>query len=225
MFPSFSSSEGSLPEESINYELGLRYHSGALSGQAVLFYNDYDNLLGSDLAAAGGNGSSELYNGGEVVSKGLEFQTSYDFLTKRNSEWRAPITFVYTYTDATFQNSFDSSFEGWGEVSVGDELPYLAHHTFTTMLNLSHQKFSFNISGRYQGEMRTVAGQGSIPGNERTDAYFVLDANVSYMLHRRVTLFGSITNLSDEVYVVARRPAGLRPGMPRAFQGGLKVNF
>ena len=37
-----------------------------ISGQAVLFFNDYSNLLGSDLAAAGGAGSGDLFNGGEI---------------------------------------------------------------------------------------------------------------------------------------------------------------
>jgi len=74
-------------------------------------------------------------------------------------------------------------------------------------------------------EMRTKAGQGDIPDNEKTDAYFVLDASVSYLMHKNVALFANATNLTDEMYAVARRPAGLRPGMPRAFNVGIKANF
>jgi Fe(3+) dicitrate transport protein len=90
---------------------------------------------------------------------------------------------------------------------------------------LEHRKFSINISGRYMGEMRTAPGQGAIPSNEKTDSYFVLDASASFAVHKYISFFGNITNISNEAYVVARRPAGLRPGMPRAFNLGVKANF
>ena len=73
--------------------------------------------------------------------------------------------------------------------------------------------------------MRTAPGQGELSANEQTDAYFILDSSVSYSLSRQVSLFMNGTNLSDEVYVVAQRPAGLRPGMPRAFNVGVKARF
>ncbi|HHM20524.1 MAG TPA: TonB-dependent receptor [Bacteroidetes bacterium] len=219
------SKEETAPEQSTNYELGARYRKGALSGQAVLFFNDYDNLLGADLASSGGSGSGDLFNGGEVKVKGLEWQLSYDLLPASGAGWSMPFTVVYTYTDARFQNSFDSDFEGWGKVEKGDELPYLPNHQLTLLLNLNNQHFHFNISGRYQDAMRTRAGQGALPDNEKTDAHFILDANAGYTIHKNVVLFASLTNATDKVYVVARRPAGLRPGMPRAFVGGLKVRF
>jgi len=217
--------QGSKPEKSINYELGFRYNKGGLSGQTAFFFNDYSNLLGTDLAAAGGSGSSDLFNGGEVETKGIEFQLTYDLLSGKERDWTLPVSVVYTFTNATFQNSFESTFEGWGNVKKGDQLPYLANHQLSLALSLTHKKFSFNISGRYQDAMRTKAGQGPIPENERTDSYFVVDTNAGYALHQNITLFGSITNLTDKVYAVARRPAGLRPGMPRAFMAGLKVDF
>ncbi|MCF6349315.1 MAG: TonB-dependent receptor [Flavobacteriaceae bacterium] len=214
------------PEKSINYELGTRYAKNGLSGQAVLFFNNYSNLLGTDLEAAGGGGTNEQFNGGAVETKGLEFNLTYDLLSSKNqSVFRLPLTIVYTYTDARFQNNFDSDFSGWGEVSAGDQFPYLANNQFTIMLGLEHHKFSLNLSGRYTDEMRTAPGQGKIPSNEKTDSYFVIDASANYNLNKNISLFVNTTNLTDQVYVVARRPAGLRPGMPRAFNFGLKANF
>ncbi|RMF27760.1 MAG: TonB-dependent receptor [Bacteroidetes bacterium] len=217
--------EGTRPEKSINYELGARLNKGALSGQTALFFSDYDNLLGTDLAAAGGGGTGDLFNGGAVQTKGLELQLTYDPLTGSGSSWTLPLTVVYTFTDAEFQNSFESDFEGWGTVQKGDELPYLPRNQLTLMAGLQGPRFALNLSARYQDAMRTQAGQGPIPEDQKTDAYFVLDANASYALHPKVSLFASMTNLTDAVYVVARRPAGLRPGMPRTFMGGLKVKF
>uniref|UniRef100_UPI003C6D994F TonB-dependent receptor family protein n=1 Tax=Maribacter arcticus TaxID=561365 RepID=UPI003C6D994F len=46
-----SNQVGEKPEESVNYELGTRFSYAGFSGEFVGFYNDYSNLLGSDLAA------------------------------------------------------------------------------------------------------------------------------------------------------------------------------
>ena len=34
--------------------------------QGVFFFNDYSNLLGADLAASGGEGTTDQFNGGAV---------------------------------------------------------------------------------------------------------------------------------------------------------------
>jgi len=220
------SKEGTEPEKSVNYELGTRYAKNALSGEAVVFFNNYSNLLGTDLAAAGGAGTTDLFNGGKVQTKGLEFQLTYDLLSiYKQSPFSLPISIVYTYTNSTFQNDFESEFEGWGTVSAGDQFPYMANNQVTLVLGLDHHKFSINLSGRYMDEMRTAPGKGDIPENEKTDAYFILDGSASYNLHKNVSLFGNLTNITNQVYIVSRRPAGLRPGMPRAFNIGLKANF
>lgn len=219
------SHDETVPEKSINYELGVRYTKHGLSGQIVGFFNDYSNLLGSDLAASGGGGTGELFNGGDVEAKGVEFQMAYDILTSNPKGLSLPLSVVYTYTDAIFLNDFDSDFEGWGTVSANDELPYLAHHQLAVILGLDAHLFNVNVSGRYLAEMRTTPGQGEILENQKTDAYLVFDASVNYKLHEHIALFASVTNLTDQVYVVARRPAGLRPGMPRAFVVGVKAEF
>lgn len=214
------------PENSINYESGIRYTRNALSGQAVAFFNDYRNLLGSDLSAAGGTGTGDLFNAGKVETKGLELQLSYDIAALyQHWQFSLPLAIAYTYTDATFKNSFVSSFEDWGTVNAGDEFPYLAQNQLTVSAGIEHRLFSFNLSGRYMDAMRTAPGQGAMIASEKTDAYFVLDASASCNLQKNISIFASATNLSNEVYVVARRPAGLRPGMPRAFNIGLKANF
>jgi Fe(3+) dicitrate transport protein len=151
---------------------------------------------------------------------------SYDFAALYNNlPFSFPVALAYTYTDATFKNSFVSNFEDWGTVNEGDEFPYMAQNQLTLSAGIEHRLFSFNLSGRYMDAMRTAPGQGAMNAAEKTDAYFVLDASASYNMHKNISLFASATNLSNEVYVVARRPAGLRPGMPRAFNIGLKANF
>ena len=219
------SHDETVPEKSVNYELGLRYTKNRVSGQLVGFFNDYGNLLGSDLAAAGGGGTGDLFNGGEVKAKGIEFQMQYELLAASTQGFSLPLSVVYTYTDAVFLNAFESDFEGWGEVARNDELPYLAHHQCAVVLGIEHHTFSVHVSGRYMDAMRTQPGQGEILANEKTDMYFVCDASANYKVHQHLSLFINSTNLTDQIYVVARRPAGLRPGMPRAFNAGVKAVF
>ncbi len=73
--------------------------------------------------------------------------------------------------------------------------------------------------------MRTSPGQGEVAFNDKIDKNFIVDFATTYHVSRVVSVFGSINNLFDESYLVARRPAGLRPGMPRSFIVGLKVNL
>jgi Fe(3+) dicitrate transport protein len=215
----------SMPEESINYELGTRFAKNGLSGQVIGFLNNYHNLLGTDLAAAGGGGTGDMFNGGKAISKGIEFQAVYDLLYTSDLSFSLPFSLVYTYTDAYFLSDFKSSFEDWGTVSNGDKMPYLANHQFTIMLSLEHRKFNVNFSGRYMDAMRMKAGKGPVATNEKTDAYFIVDASASYWLHPKLALFANINNLTNQTYIVANRPAGLRPGMPRSYLAGIKFNF
>ncbi len=106
------SKDGTDPETSINYELGASISNKNLGTQIVVFYNDYDNLLGSDLAGAGGSGSGDLLNGGHAEVKGVEYSARYDLnaLTSMR-HYSFPVTVAYTFTDAQFKNSFDSDYE------------------------------------------------------------------------------------------------------------------
>lgn len=218
------STEGQKPEESINYELGSRFSFGPLNGELIGFFNDYSNLLGSDFAATGGTGNLDQFNAGEVNVMGLEVLLNYELL-QGNENFSLPLTFGYTFTDTEFRNSFSSDDGLWGDVEVGDEMPYISKHQFNTTLSLSHRKFDINLSGRYNGEFRTQAGSGPIPSDELVASNFVIDMSANYHLTRHLSLTGNISNLLDETYAAARVPAGLRPGLPFAAYGGLRFAF
>lgn len=218
------SSEGEESEESINYELGSRFTIGSLRGEVVGFYNDYSNLLGSDLAATGGTGSLDQFNAGEVAVSGLELLLNYELL-QNNTSYKLPLTFGYTFTHTEFLNSFGSSNDLWGEVNEGDELPYIPMHQFNASISLEHSKYELNLSGRYNGEFRTLAGTGNIPSNEKVASNFIIDFSGKYHLSKTLSLTGNIINLLDETYAVSRVPAGLRPGHPFGGNLGVEIRF
>ena len=73
--------------------------------------------------------------------------------------------------------------------------------------------------------MRAVAGQGTIPDTERIGAHAILDLVAEAPLPGGLSLTGRVVNLTDEAYLVARRPAGLRPGLPRTVTVGLRARL
>ena len=167
-------------EESINYELGSRFNINGLRGEVIGFYNDYSNLLGSDLAASGGTGSLEQFNAGEVQVKGIELLLNYDLL-KNNASYALPISFGYTFTDTEFLNSFGSNDGLWGEVNKGDELPYIAKHQFNTSISLEHAKYELSLGGRLNGAFKTIATAGSVNEDNGIKSNFIIDFSGKYL--------------------------------------------
>ncbi len=217
--------EGTNPEISINYEVGARYSKSNSNFSFTLFYNDYQNLLGIDLEASGGTGSGDLFNGGEAKSLGTEVGYTRIIQPYANANVSFPVSFAYTYTDALFLNNFESNYDAWGTVQSGDKLPYIAPHQVVFNLGVQHAKYTLNFSTKYASPMRTQAGQGELVVSESTDPTFVIDLSGQYNFSWRLGFFASIRNITNNTYIVARRPAGVRPAMPRNFTLGLKANF
>lgn len=218
-------SVGEEPEESINYELGTRFSLLGLNAEFVGFYNDYSNLLGSDLAATGGTGSLNQFNAGEVEVKGIEVLLNSNLIGNFSNSFKMPFQLSYTYTHTEFGNSFASGAEIWGTVTEGDELPYIPTHQFFAGLGVENARFSVNINGRYRGEFRTMAGIGEIPDEERIDSNFIIDLATKYHLNSHFSFTGNIINLLDNQYAASRVPSGLRPGHPFGAFVGIHARF
>ena len=211
------------PESSINYELGYRVETAALYGSVVSFFNDYSNLLGSDLASSGGGGTSDLYNGGEASAYGLETSFSYRYTISENL-WM-PLQVQYTFSNATFQNSFNSNFEPWGDIDKGDELPYISKHVYSVSTGLKSQRASFLLSANYTSDMRSSAGSGETLEENIIKGKVLLSANAIYKINRSTDISIGVHNLLNKIYAVASRPAGWRPGAPRNINLALEARF
>lgn len=210
-------------EKSINYEAGFRYNHDLISFEAIGFFSDYSNVLGSCTNAVGCivGDIGDQFNGGEVHTFGLELSGGIDFPI--TSEITIPVRFNYTFTDAEFRSDFDSDF--FGDVQRGFALPYIPRHQGLVSAGVEGRKWDVVFTANYVGETRTEAGSGAIPALELIDNRTVFDAAAHYQLLDNVRLFFSVENLFDKEYEVARRPYGLRPGKPRSYAGGVSVSF
>ncbi len=210
-------------EESWNYELGARYRDRGLAAQATGFVGDYSNILGRATLANSEDGTGETFNGGAVEVVGLEASADYDLAWGRHLGYRLPLRISYTYTRAEFRTAFESSFKPWGTVEKGDRLPYLPEHQWSGGFGVQSPGWGVSVSAVASGAMRTEAGQGAIVGERSTDSFLVFNVSGEYRLPGLGTAYAALQNVTDQRYGVARRPAGLRPGLPRTFLAGFKV--
>lgn len=224
-FAPAGATDGTRPEASVNTEFGSRVHRGPLRGEAVLFYTRYSNLLGADLTAAGGTGTADLFNGGGARVYGFELSAGQNLGGLADWKVSIPVQVALSLTRAQFTHSFDSTFDPWGEVHDGDFLAYLPERQLTWSVGLETRRVDLELAGRHTGWMRSTAGTGTPTGPDLIPGHFVLDASASYGLRDGVNLFATVRNVTDAVYVAARRPAGLRPGLPRTVLVGLRTTF
>lgn len=214
------------PETSWNYEAGLRYSRGEFALEAIVYVNDYDNLLGTCTASTGGGCViGDQFSGGEVVVRGVELTAAYDPARAAGLSFGTPLSLVYTLGDTEFGSSFASAYGPWGTVTAGDELPYQPEHQLTLNAGLEFDRWRVNASVNRVSETRAVAGSGPIPLDERIDARTLVDVAGSFDLTDNLALFASVQNLTDEVYLAALDPSGARPGAPRLAMAGVRFRF
>lgn len=213
------------PEASVNSEIGMRWSKAGINVQAIGFHNDYQELLGSDMAAAGGTGSGDMFNGGAALVRGLELFAALDLLNARSQRWGLPVSVAYTFTDARFSSTFQSNFSGWGNVLQGNAIPFIAQHQVNARVGVEHARGGVSLGITHVGDMPTEAGSNALELSRRIPAFTVVDASAHYRWTDKAEVFATAQNLLDQVYLVSLVPAGARPGMPRTLQAGLRFRF
>lgn len=220
------------PEESINYEVGMRIF-GDHQIEVIGFLNDYSNFKGACSASNACDQANidDESNGGEALVYGVESNYKYEHVL---GAVRLPLQVTYTYTQSEFQNTFVDSLGVFVEkesnpdlqiVNEGDEMAYQPKHRLNVKAGMQHEQWAVQLSVLYQSEMRNSAGQGSIPEDQKIDAYTVLDLSANYQVLPELQAYTTVDNLLGEEYMVAGMPMGYRPGKPRAAHVGVKFKF
>lgn len=211
------------PEESWNYELGFRGSLNRWSGSLIGFFNDYKNLKGSCTFSSGCLLElDQEFNGGEVNVIGLEFEISRDF---EFDGFVLPIKVAYTHTQSEFQTSFESEFSQWGDVSKGDELPYIPNNQLSIIVGIEKDQWRASLAYKYVDEMLEAAGSNTDLSGFVTEPLSQIDLSGWYQFSNALKMYVKIDNLSDKQTIVSRRPFGARPNKPRQAIVGLKYTF
>jgi Fe(3+) dicitrate transport protein len=213
------------PESSVNYEAGARWRSPLVQADVIGFFSNYSNLKGSCTFSTGcrAEQEGEEFNGGRVHIWGAEVQAAADVALPAGL--RLPLKAAYTLTQTEFQTAFSADFAGWGEVMIGDELPYLPEHQLNLGTAIAARRWELGTVVRWRGELRDQAGQGEVPVAEEIPSLLTVDLTAHLQLGRWGELYGTCDNVLDEQQIVSRRPYGARPNAPRLFAVGYKARF
>lgn len=210
-------------EESVNYEVGIRYSAPdtATLAEAIFFFNDYSNIVGqcSFSSGCGDSALDDQFNGGEARVLGVEVVAGHRFEV---GAVHIPIRLAYTFTDTRFATSFKSSNPQFGDVEEGDELPYVPTHQLSAEVGVGMSRWDFTLVGTFVDAMREEAGQGDTKPGETTDAVFYLDAMFRVQIIKQLQAYARVENILLQEAVASRRPFGARPGKPFIAQLGLK---
>ena len=217
------------PELSWNYELGLRSSLRPGVGlDATLFRMDYQNQI-VPASLAGGVGAA-LTNGGATVHQGLEVGARIDSAALLNSAQNASVRIGYTYAPtARFTGVRFSSISGFQTVSVtGSRLPYAPEQLFTIGIGYAHPSGldvlleAVHTSDQFADDLNTVI---PTPDGQRglMPSYTIWNAAANYRM-RRTTVFITVKNLLDDLFIVDRA-RGILPGGPRLVQAGITLGF
>ena len=215
------------PEESTNYEAGLRFTQDDLYMEAIYFFSDYDNAVQYctqsapcelDDGAEKDTGSISL---GEAETKGLEFLLNYNFAN--GADYSIPVTFTYTYTDTEVTSTSDDK-----GIVDGDSLPYIPESQLAASIGyiaVSGWETFLNASYTDKTCIDYSCERPDDDSLKVTDDLLVFDLSASYPLNANTKVYAKVDNLLDDQEIISRSPAGARANKPRTFYLGLKVNF
>ena len=216
---------GAAPEESYNYEAGVRYNRRGFRAEAIGFYNDYKNLTSVCTFSSGCQDKDidRQFDAGQARTYGLEAYVESEL--KTDSGLAFPGRIAYTLTQTEFLSDFRSGDPQFGDVKIGDQIPYVPAHQISASAGVETARWGVTLNGTFVDRMRENAGQGDLKDGETTDAYFLFDANAHFRIWKFLDVYANGRNLLDATYLVSRRPFGARPGAPRWIQMGVKAEF
>ena len=131
----------------------------------------------------------------------------------------------YTYSNATFDESFESDLESWGSVSRGDDLPYLPQTVIQVESGVKGYNWQVLASVQMLDEMRTQAGSGVIDSSNGIARRTVVNLSAQYSIDNTQQIYAVMDNVLDKTYIATRQHGAIQTGKPRTIQIGYRVNF
>lgn len=217
-------------ELSWNYELGTRMQlKNWADVELTAFRMDFSNQIIPVSQSSGGTGAG-LINGGRTLHQGLEFATNLDFGKLLKQSYGLQLNLMATYVDARFTSdrfviqSTDTLNINGNRTPYAPEWLLTAGLTFEAKSGLALRLSANHISAQFGDiQNREMASANGREG--KIDAYTLIDASVFYPFKQKYSLSLSVKNLTNERYIVTRRPQGIRVGLPMFILAGFDIRF
>lgn len=207
------------PEQSISYELGVRYDDGALTLDATAFYTDAEDYIGTEYL---GSGPGAMYNTDnyrfvnydKAKTYGVEFSASYDYEITKSSKI-TPYA-VATYLRRRFEDASGSTYNTgqpslFGKVGVRGTLAEGSRSWWTDLNMRANSDCKDDAGNNYAGWATFNVAIGVDITPERKNPYF---GKLGFAI--------GIDNIGDARYELANVNF-LQPG--RSYWASLKYEF
>jgi Fe(3+) dicitrate transport protein len=103
-------------------------------------------------------------------------------------------------------------------LATGEPIPWVPAHQAAGWLGLEKAEWGVNVSGTFVDSVSEGLGKPA-------DARFIVDASARYRIFEHLDLYATGRNLTNDRYVMTRRPFGARPGAPIGAFAGLRGDF
>ncbi|MCF8236940.1 MAG: TonB-dependent receptor [Saprospiraceae bacterium] len=218
-------------ETSWNTEVGIRHKAtNWWAMEATIFYMDFANQIIPVSESSGGTGTG-LVNGGSTVHYGLECGSTVHLNDFLQGGHQLEIQVSGTLLEATFDADRFIQ-EGPDLMNIrGNDTPYTPSMTGTGSVRYGWRgQLGVQWTSRYTGSQYTDEVNSVLPSaNGRTgqlDAFWVHDLSGWWIIPKtRLEVGIALKNLTNERYIVSRRPQGIRVGLPRYFSASLHYRF
>ncbi|MBX2858746.1 MAG: TonB-dependent receptor [Cellvibrionaceae bacterium] len=226
------------PEEVKNYEIGLKgmLFEGRFSYATALFQADWSNQINNTAFSLAGQDSvvSASVNSGEVITRGLEFESSVllmDSLT---------INTAFAYMDSdiqSFQNNNLSEFIGDTDYS-GKEQPFFSPLSLSVGLEFDSVLFNSPYFARAdytfrEGQWLSQANLAKTPDINRVNlragiellSFLDLQIYVNNLLDDDGYLAGHHLNVFEQTFAFAQTPSAALATLPLKRTAGAQLTF
>jgi len=226
--------DGIEPEDSDNFEIGVRYSQPGSYFEAVGFLVDYDNLLESCTIAGGcSSGGSDLgasKNAGEAEVYGLELQYTLDNMFAAPamkgqgttaSAVRYPLIMSALIQKSEYKTDTDSI-----KGRTGKEIKYIPKSQIFVGTGMHTANWTLDLSAKYYDSM--FANELN---TRRTGKAWIFDLTGSHKLPAMIPgtrdskIFVHVDNLFDKVFLASEHNHGKRPNKPLTVSAGVSFGF
>lgn len=222
-------------ELSWNSEIGIRANlSDGFYTEFTGYFLDFSNQVIPVSVSSGGTGSG-LVNGGKTIHYGLEGAFSVDLGKLLRSKYSIILSSNVTLGKAIFNaDRFITKITGQDTsvINVKDfKLPYAPELILNASVELrSPFGAELILSGNYIGRQFTDELNTVDPSNDgltgEIDSRFIMDVTGRYNFKKiNTSLYVSVKNIADVIYIAGRRPQGIKTGTPRIVSAGFEFKF
>ena len=236
------------PEYVNDYELGVRYQQGGLSGTISLYREDFENTFIDTFDPT--TYSTFPTNGGSSRYQGAELQVRNDFGDQPWGDIKGQLSFAYN--QAKFTSTFTSDYVGGqGEnnnadtaVTAGEPLADVPNMLVSGDIDWTYEGWRSVVNLRYVGSQYTDNDATGTTSSTQIPRYVLVDLGFSKTIsfngfqgaQDTVKFFLNIDNLFNEYYFNEEYTSAYKdyagnpyqvasPGAPRSFSGGVDVKF